>query len=368
MTPDLLAKIVSRCCQAASRLCMFQLQDLLDLDRELWSQDPRGDRINVPGTVTAENWTWRMPLSVEELGARAALSTRIRALADGAPRAGCERGRVMADPGPTYHFHISRAARARYGFSRDISTRTGNVVFLDLHAARLFTQRVNEVRKAQGAKPEESLRAGEMNAMALIDEILHYVAALYRKRVDRTVVARALSFAEERLGAAAVAAAQERFAEEFPAPPLIDGKMSAAEYLAEDESGTPRREIALEEMLLLSLANANPAFRPFSELFDHAVLVSGDLLHRPHGNHRRVLPGRARLRAGPPGPRRPCWAARCGRRRNPWRDSSSTSAPGGARSSGTSCSGFSPGSTSSGKRRSSVSAVSPPAPRRSTST
>jgi 4-alpha-glucanotransferase len=83
MTPDLLVKIVSRSCQAGSRLCMFQLQDVLDLDRDLWSKDPRGDRINVPGTVTAENWTWRMPLSVEELRARAALSKRVRALADG---------------------------------------------------------------------------------------------------------------------------------------------------------------------------------------------------------------------------------------------------------------------------------------------
>jgi 4-alpha-glucanotransferase len=82
MTPDLLAKIVSRCCGAASRLCMFQLQDLLDLDPDLWSTDPRRDRINVPGTVNAENWTWRMPLAVEELAARAGLSRRVRALTD----------------------------------------------------------------------------------------------------------------------------------------------------------------------------------------------------------------------------------------------------------------------------------------------
>jgi len=61
---------------------MFQLQDILDLDPDLWSRDPRGDRINVPGTVNAENWTWRMPRAVEDLGARAALSRRLRALTD----------------------------------------------------------------------------------------------------------------------------------------------------------------------------------------------------------------------------------------------------------------------------------------------
>jgi 4-alpha-glucanotransferase len=83
MTARLLEKIVASCCGAGSILCMFQLQDLLDLDEALWARDPRDGRINVPGTVTEENWTWRMPLSVEELAARTRLSERIRALAAG---------------------------------------------------------------------------------------------------------------------------------------------------------------------------------------------------------------------------------------------------------------------------------------------
>jgi 4-alpha-glucanotransferase len=60
---------------------MFQAQDLLDLDDSLWSPDPRSDRINVPGTVTEENWTWRMPLGIEELAPRTTLCGKIRALA-----------------------------------------------------------------------------------------------------------------------------------------------------------------------------------------------------------------------------------------------------------------------------------------------
>jgi 4-alpha-glucanotransferase len=81
MTPALLEKIMSSCCGAASILCMFQLQDLLDLDEALWAGDPRDGRINVPGTVTEQNWTWRMPLAIEDLAARAGLSKRIQALA-----------------------------------------------------------------------------------------------------------------------------------------------------------------------------------------------------------------------------------------------------------------------------------------------
>jgi len=177
-------------------------------------------------------------------------------------------------PGPTFHFHVSRAARARYGIPGDISSSTGNVVSLDLHAARLFTQRMNQVRLAAGGKPEESLRAGDMNAMGLIDEILHYVAGLYRARVDKAALSKALSFAEDRLGAPAVDKSLARFVSEFPPPAFEAGGQSAEEYLAGEESGTPRREIALEEMLSISLANANPAFSPFSELFDHADLAA----------------------------------------------------------------------------------------------
>ena len=80
LSRELLHRVLSHCAGARSRLCMFQVQDLLDLDEALWSEDPRTDRINVPGTVNDHNWTWRMPLSVETLAARPALVQRVTQL------------------------------------------------------------------------------------------------------------------------------------------------------------------------------------------------------------------------------------------------------------------------------------------------
>jgi 4-alpha-glucanotransferase len=80
LTSELHEKIFAHCMGSGSLLCMFQLQDILDLDEGLWAPDPRGDRINVPGTVNDTNWTWRMPLSISELCARTPLSERLRAL------------------------------------------------------------------------------------------------------------------------------------------------------------------------------------------------------------------------------------------------------------------------------------------------
>ncbi len=78
----LLKRIIGRLMECGSLLCIFQLQDLLDLEEANWRADPMEDRINVPGTVTEFNWTWRMPFPVEELSRRAGLIREIRGLTD----------------------------------------------------------------------------------------------------------------------------------------------------------------------------------------------------------------------------------------------------------------------------------------------
>ncbi|MGO9307528.1 MAG: alpha-amylase family glycosyl hydrolase [Spirochaetia bacterium] len=165
----------------------------------------------------------------------------------------------MSQPKVRFSFHVSRAARTRYDFSDDLFSTSGNVVFLDLHGAQLFTQRMNEKRRQSGRPQQGLLRAGDMNAMGLIDEILHYVAGLYRQRIEPLAFSRALEFAAKRLGQEEVEAAFEKFQAEFP--PV-------------GETGSEARETTLEEMLMLSLANRNPAFAPFVELFDHAALAA----------------------------------------------------------------------------------------------
>ena len=76
-----------------------------------------------------------------------------------------------------------RAARQRYGFRRTLFGLTGNVVFTNFAAARRFAQKMNEQRAAEIATdPGSDRRAGDLNAMGLIDEILHYVIELYREQ------------------------------------------------------------------------------------------------------------------------------------------------------------------------------------------
>ena len=68
----------------------------------------------------------------------------------------------------------------------------------------------------------------------------------------------------------------DRFADEFPPLAVYRREVSLEDYLEGETAGVPHRQILLEEMLMLWLANANPAFAPFLELFDDADSGQGN--------------------------------------------------------------------------------------------
>jgi glycosidase len=168
-------------------------------------------------------------------------------------------------------FHVSRAARDRYQFAETLFALDGNVVFANFHAARVFAQRINE-RRDLVRFPEQAVRAGQINALGLIDEILHYVVSLYRQQKNPEVMRLALDGLIETLGEETVDKALRQFVDDFPPVTVYRGEITPEAYLAGETAGVPHRQLALEELLMLWLANVNPACAPFAELFDDAVL------------------------------------------------------------------------------------------------
>ena len=57
------------------------LQDWLYLDSKYYAPDAKSERINVPGSVTSFNWTWRMPVLVEKLSENKKLIEKISEIA-----------------------------------------------------------------------------------------------------------------------------------------------------------------------------------------------------------------------------------------------------------------------------------------------
>ena len=173
--------------------------------------------------------------------------------------------------GAQIEFHVSRQARDCYQFDQSLFTLSGNVLFANFYAARLFAQKMNEQRDLISF-PEQAVQAGQINAMGLIDEVLHYVVKLYRQQRNPHVMGQALDRLVDEFGRERVDAALRRFADEFPPVDVYRRKVSVDAYLEGETAGVPHRHILLEEMLMLWLGNMNPAFAPFLELFDDAGL------------------------------------------------------------------------------------------------
>jgi glycosidase len=168
-------------------------------------------------------------------------------------------------------FHISRKARDHYRFDESLFSLSGNVIFTNFHAARVFSQKMNETRDL-ARFPGQAVRAGQINAMGLIDEILHYVMSLYRNDKNSKVMELALDWLYEKIGKSAVDEVLHQFVEEFPPVSIYRHEMEIDAYLKGQTEGVPNRQIVLEEMLMLYLSNMNPAFSPFLELFDDSSL------------------------------------------------------------------------------------------------
>jgi glycosidase len=199
-------------------------------------------------------------------------------------------------------FHVSREARDRLGLDAALFRSTGNLILPDFRAARLLARQINEKVDA-AILPERAVRAGRLNAMALIDEILHDVARLFRERADPDALSKVLAAMEAELGKERLDSLLLAFVELYPPQSVYRGELTAAAWLAAaapaDASSTmagaaaaaksvgrkiPNRELAVEELLLLRLANENPAFAPFRFLFDEALIAApGSTLAADYG-------------------------------------------------------------------------------------
>jgi 4-alpha-glucanotransferase len=56
------------------------LQDILHLSQKYYAEDSKEERINIPGTVTQFNWTYRMPVCIEELSKNKEIISNIKLL------------------------------------------------------------------------------------------------------------------------------------------------------------------------------------------------------------------------------------------------------------------------------------------------
>jgi hypothetical protein len=188
-------------------------------------------------------------------------------------------------------FHIRREVRLEYGLERRLFSLTGNVVLIDLREVRELAAKFNA--KINPRHPERFIRAGQLHAMGLIDEILHYMVALYREQVRPDVFDTALERLNESLSFGKTEGLLHSFCGQFPPQAVYAEQRSVDDWLKNSEGGESCRSLSLEEILLLALANLNPAFAPFKFLFDDQDLERSTVYPeaiRELQNHLALLP------------------------------------------------------------------------------
>ena len=173
---------------------------------------------------------------------------------------------------PIYEFHISRRARDRYQFDENVLGTNGRLIVAGtsqqagggLAAARGIVERVHAVAG-------KSIPASDIHAAALIEEILHLLLRYYEKQ-NPGVLNQALEFLQDRLGTG-LDETLVRFMNEFPHSAVYRGEQSAQAYLQGSSEGISHRVVAMEEMLLVSVANRNPALESYKEFFDDSLMA-----------------------------------------------------------------------------------------------
>ena len=179
-------------------------------------------------------------------------------------------------------FHISKKIRDLCNFDGGLFASSGNVVFANMRNVRAFQLLINNVFESRGEE-NKKLSAGQLNAMGLIDEILHYVCMLYRRDKVLTFMDDLLATLDKEFGRAEVDGLLLDFIHEFPPVAVYKEKIGPEEYLADTEldAGTgierTNRAQTLEELILLHLANENKAFQPFMIMFSDKELAKNKL-------------------------------------------------------------------------------------------
>lgn len=165
-------------------------------------------------------------------------------------------------------FHISREIRDKLSFDEGLYSSKGTVVFANLQGARRFHRKLAD----QYPGNADRLRAEDLYAMGLIDEAFHVVLFQYRKDISSNLISRLYEHLSHEIGRNRLETTLEKFLTLFPTRSIYVRDMSPAQYLDSMHDGETGMEIALEELFLLYLSNANPGYADGRMLIDDSSL------------------------------------------------------------------------------------------------
>ncbi|MDO8549844.1 MAG: alpha-amylase family glycosyl hydrolase [Ignavibacteria bacterium] len=173
---------------------------------------------------------------------------------------------------PKYFFHISKDARDKYQFEDEFYSIRGNLIVADGKAARLLTEKINQLRTAEG-RTDQLVSVGQVNTLGLLHEIFHFLIRYYEDKENPGVFARGVNHLKNNLTETDLNSVLSEYVNHFPPLDVNKGKISAGDFITGTTDGKSNKEIILEEIILLHLENNNPAANQLEELYSEKSLI-----------------------------------------------------------------------------------------------
>ena len=170
-----------------------------------------------------------------------------------------------------HDFHISKSTRIKYKFDDSFYSLIGKLIIANSHAARYISDKINEVRKSEGAY-DQLTTAGELNALGILHEVYHYLINSYIQEENPGVIKRSIDFLKSALNEEKLNKVLLKFVEEFPPLDVYRGKIKTEDYLNGKTGNKLNKELILEELIILHFENTNPAAARLNELFSDKTL------------------------------------------------------------------------------------------------
>ena len=143
---------------------------------------------------------------------------------------------------------IGGSARAQLDVGPSTFAPDGSLPLANVATARRVAVRLDALGASETATP---VLGGELNAFGIIDLVLRHVVELYLAEAGPDAMAAAVRDGAARLGKRPTTATLERFRDDFPLD--VDDEPSGA---------------VVRDLVLASVANANPATTPFRLLIE----------------------------------------------------------------------------------------------------
>lgn len=160
--------------------------------------------------------------------------------------------------------HINNKSRKEFFLENMKFSETGKLVVDESYQIQEITENINK-KKKENPDFREFYKSSDLNALALIEKINHFLIKKYLLESDNLAFKSTLSLLNKNYGQDEVDKILSEYCNNFSGETkvILDSKINSI----------PVRELLLEEIILLKICNNNLAAVAYKELFDDKPLV-----------------------------------------------------------------------------------------------